>query len=271
MKIESIAPREGWQWVLKGFKLTAANPLPLCVVMLCFVVIVMIPAVIPTIGGFIPFLMTPFLSLGLMSAFRAASSGDLPSPKALFEGAKLGRDTAKRLFQLGLINLGASLLILVITTLIDGGVLMGWATGAISMADPQLKDPRLLTSMPVFLLLLIPLQAVLWYAPQFTAWHRAGVVQALFYSWIAVWRNKGAFALFALAWLAIFNLMMLFGALQSTLLTSILGKGLGATASTVVFSAVSLFVMTSTYASFWFTYQSLKSDEKQADEPPPNS
>lgn len=263
MKIESVAAREGWQWVVKGFKLTKAAVLPLCVIMLCFVVIVLIPAIIPKIGGFVPFLMTPFLSLGLTSAFRLAAKGEQPKPTALFEGARLGNDTAKRLFQLGLINLGASLLILVITTLIDGGILMGWATGAITLSDPQLKDPRLMTSMPIFLLLLVPLQAILWYAPPFTAWHKVGVAQSLFYSGIAVWRNKGAFALFALVWLAIFNFMMLFGALQSNFLTSVLGMNLGSAAATFLFSAVSLFVMTATYASFWFTYESLKADENQ--------
>ena len=168
-----------------------------------------------------------------------------------------------RLFQLGVINLGASLLILVATTLIDGGILMGWATGAIPLSDPQLKDPRLLTSMPIFLLLFIPLQAVLWYAPQFTAWHKAGVMQALFYSWVAVWRNKKAFALFGLGWLGLFNIMMLVGALLSSGLVGIFGKGVGSVAATVMFSALSLFVMTATYASIWFTYRSLKTDEDQ--------
>ena len=263
MKIESVPARQGWHWIVSGFKLTKAFALPLSVIMLCFVVAVMIPSVIPTIGGFVPFLMTPFLTLGLMSAFRTAIKGEQPSPKALLEGAKLGNDTMKRLFQLGLINLGASLLILVASTLIDGGILMGWATGAISLNDPQLKDPRLLTSMPVFLLLFIPLQGVLWYAPQFTAWHKVGVMQSLFYSWIAVWRNKKAFALFALGWLGLFNVMMLFGGILSSTLVGIFGKEIGSTAATVMFSALSLFVMTATYASIWFTYQSLKTDTVQ--------
>ena len=263
MKIELVPARQGWQWIVSGFKLTKAFALPLSVIMLCFVVSVMIPSVIPTVGGFVPFLMTPFLTLGLMSAFRCAEKGVLPTPKALLEGAMLGKDTFKRLVQLGVINLGASLLILVASTLIDGGILMGWATGAIALSDPQLKDPRLLTSMPVFLLLFIPLQAVLWYAPQFTAWHKAGVMQSLFYSWVAVWRNKKAFALFALGWLGVFNIMMLVGALLSSALVGIFGKGIGSTAATVMFSALSLFVMTATYASIWFTYRSLKTDEVQ--------
>lgn len=268
MKIESVPARQGWQWIISGFKLTKAFALPLSVIMLCFVVAVMVPSVIPMVGGFVPFLMTPFLTLGLMSAFRSAEKGVQPSPKALLEGYALGKETLKRLFQLGLINLGASLLILVASTLIDGGILMGWATGAIALNDPQLKDPRLLTSMPVFLLLFIPLQAVLWYAPQFTAWHKAGVIQSLFYSWVAVWRNKKAFAMFALGWLGLFNVMMLVGALLSGGLVGILGKGIGSTAATVMFSALSLFVMTATYASIWFTYQSLKTDEVQAVLPP---
>ncbi len=43
----------------------------------------------------------------------------------------------------------------------------------------------------------------MWYAPVFVAWHRLQPVKALFYSLVGVWRNRSAFAVYLLGWIAV--------------------------------------------------------------------
>ncbi|MDP0995369.1 hypothetical protein, partial [Klebsiella pneumoniae] len=41
--------------------------------------------------------------------------------------------------------------------------------------------------------LYIPVAVLFWFAPLLVAWHGIPVGKALFFSWMAVWRNRAAF------------------------------------------------------------------------------
>ena len=86
-----------------------------------------------------------------------------------------------------------------------------------------------------------------WHAPALVHWGGQGVAQALFSSTLAVWRCKGAFFVYALAWAA---LMLLFG-IVTALVFGLLGVpqlvGLIGVPAGLVFSAVF-------YISLLFTF-----------------
>ena len=48
-----------------------------------------------------------------------------------------------------------------------------------------------------------------WHAPALVHWDAQGAAKSLFFSTIAVWRNKGAFIVYSLAWLGVFMLLRL--------------------------------------------------------------
>ncbi|HEY1092016.1 MAG TPA: hypothetical protein VGE47_13060, partial [Burkholderiaceae bacterium] len=58
-----------------------------------------------------------------------------------------------------------------------------------------------------------------WHAPALVHWAGQGAMQALFSSTLAVWRNRGAFAVYLLSWLAVM--------LGLSMLVSLLGSALG--------------------------------------------
>jgi hypothetical protein len=51
-------------------------------------------------------------------------------------------------------------------------------------------------------------------------------VKSLFFSWMACWRNKGAFLMFGLSWMALMSCGLLLSGFLSEALGSTLGNGL---------------------------------------------
>jgi hypothetical protein len=54
------------------------------------------------------------------------------------------------------------------------------------------------------LLLYLPLSLLFWHAPGLVHWHSIPPAKALFFSFIACWRNLTAFAVFFLSWMGVF-------------------------------------------------------------------
>ena len=125
----------------------------------------------------------------------------------------------------------------------------GAGAGAANMAhiESLLADPQLLIGMLVRITLVSLLSVPFWYAPALVHWHKQSPAQALFSSTLACWRNRGAFALYGLAWGA---LLIAFSVLLTTVFTLL---GVPQLAPLAAMSAVLLF-STVFYASLYFTY-----------------
>ena len=256
MQVLKMSAATGWRWVADGFRLLRKQPLGLLAMMLLFVLAVTVPTVVPVIGGFLPLLLIPLLSFGLMCAFRAADRGQPPRPSMLLAGFRQAHGAPwKPLLLLGVVNAMATLLALTVTTLLDGGTLMRIATLTIDADDAGLRDPSLAAAAAVFLLAYTPSQMALWYAPQFVAWHGSAVTRSLFFSFVAVWRNKGAFVALAIGWLAVAFAMS--SCVQ--LLRGVLGAN--PTLASLVSPPVSLVMLTALYGSIWASYRDPIRDE----------
>jgi hypothetical protein len=251
MRIQTLPARQGGVWFKSGFKLLAKNPGPVLSLYLLFLIVMaVIPNYIPYIGGFIPFLLAPILFVGLMAALRQADQGITPKPLSLFDGfSTTDKTRLTRLAILGLINLLITLVLLTLTLLIDGGTVMRMVTGALSPNDPALKSGEFGAAILMFVVLSMPVQAALWFAPLFSAWHNVPVGQAMFYSLVAVWRNKYAFLVFIASWFGV--------AMITSLVLQIAGKILGNPIGSVLMVMGSLLLTCSLYCSIWFTYRDI--------------
>ena len=131
----------------------------------------------------------------------------------------------------------------------DNGTLMRLATGQIDSTDPAVSEGALMIAAVVFLLVYAPAQMAMWYAPLFVAWHRTSVPQALFFSLVATWRNRRAFAVYAIGWFG--------NALAASLAIRMLQLALDASPVllSMVLSPLSLVLITAVYCSFWPTYR----------------
>jgi hypothetical protein len=104
----------------------------------------------------------------------------------------------------------------------------------------------------VFILLYLPVQMAMWYAPIFVGWHRVSPGKALFFSLVAVWRNKYAFVIYGLGWVVVAIALSM--AVQ--LLRTVLPEG----AMPILMSPLSLAMLGALYCSFWPSYRDVVND-----------
>ncbi len=272
MLVRRVGAGHGWRWVLGGFRLLAKKPLALLALLVFDLFLLLMPSILPFIGPLMPTLLTPVFAVGLMVAMRTTDRGGNPTPQMLFaafgdEGGRAWRS----LLVLGAINAIATMFAVALTALADGGALLGsmtgleageapgaatdGGTGAGAGEDPDadamgLVLPSVSLTLLLFLLLLLPIQAATWYAPLFIAWHRIPVGKSLFFSLVAVWRNKAAFAVYILAWIAA---AVGISTVVTLLRTSLLA-GAG-TITSMLFFFVSLAILTAMYGSVWLSYR----------------
>jgi hypothetical protein len=259
MRIERLPAARGRTWVIDGFRLLRRAPLALLALSFLYLLILMLTTVVPLIGPCAPMLATPLLSVGLMHAVRAAGRGEHPAPQMLFAAL---REPARRqwrsLLVLGAINATSTLAALGLASLADDGTLLRIATGQTGSDDPSLQDASLLLASMIFLAAYTPVQMALWFAPLFCAWHGVPPLKALFFSLVAVMRNRWAFLQFALGWVGV--------ALLASLLIQMLKALLGGSPllMSLVLSPTSLLVLTALYCSFWATYRDVVSEDSTA-------
>ena len=264
MQIAKLSAASGRRWAIEGFRLLGRNPIQLLALTFMYLIMLMATTLIPLLGPFAPMLLTPVMSVGVMHAVRAADRGETPVPQMLFGGFRDGGGRAwKMLLVLGGLNTAATVATLALSALADGGTLMQIATGTIQADDPGLTDASLVYASLVFLAAYTPLQAAMWYAPLFVAWHDMPPAKALFFSFAGVMRNKGAFLNYVLTWFAV--------AFAASLLVQAMKMLFGETPMlmSAILSPLSLVVLTALYCSFWPSYRDAVLEDAVHEDAPP--
>ena len=258
MQVSRLPASSGRRWVMEGFRLLRRQPVPLLLLVVICMFLLGVSSAIP-LGPFVWALGTPLLLVGLMRAVRAVDRGDPPSPKMLLAAIQEdGGRAVKPLLLLGLTNVVASMAALAIVSLLvgglpDPGVLSTQApdgAGTPGVPDVPVPDTSMLLAPALFLVLYIPVQMALWYAPLFVAWHRVPPRKAMFFSFVATWRNRWAFVQFGLTWFVV----ALAVSLVFRLLESVFGEDSSMLAFFVL-SPVSLVMTGALLCSLWPTYR----------------
>jgi len=250
MQVRRAAASEGWRWVTDGLKLLVSQPIAVVGLTTLFVLALVLPTIIPLVGGFAPLVLTPILSVGFMQAVRDAQAGKRITPLMLFSGFKADKGKLiKPLLILGAINCILTVAVLAASMLADGGTLFRIATGAIGTEDQIGLDSGLAYSAAVFGLLYAPVQMAMWFAPIFVAWHGLPPVKSLFYSLVAVWRNRWPFLVYMVGWFAI--------AVAWSVLIQILKFAINDSLLTLLLTPISLAMLGALYCSFWPVYRDL--------------
>lgn len=270
MQIHSLRAGHGWRWVRDGFVLLGRQPVGLLAITFLNLMLLSLSVIVPIIGMIAPLLLTPALMVGLMHAVRSAEAGRMPAPSLLFAGFRdAGGNAWKPLLVLGGFNAAATLAALALAAMADGGTLMRLATGQPDDGTADMTgaadESALFQAAIVFVLAYTPVQMAMWYAPLFTAWHGVPPMKALFFSFFAVWRNKGAFLVFGASWFAV--------AFAASLGVRVLNAMLGPDSMllSVLLSPLSLVLITVVYCSFWASYRDAVVDAKLEPLPRPGA
>jgi ABC-type multidrug transport system fused ATPase/permease subunit len=254
LSIRQAAPAEGMQWMRDAFRLFTRRPLPFTGMFVAFLVVALLVTIVPLAGGLLMLMSLPLLSLGFMLASRAAQN-DLPLHPGLFVEALRGERTRRNaVLALCATYALSTMLIMTLSEWIDGGSferlqhLMAKGDEGRAEMEAILADPRLVWGLVTRFGLAACLSVPFWHAPALVYWQGQGVGQALFSSTLALWRCKGAFLVYSLAWVAVILVFGAIAALVFTLLDARQMAGLIAMPAGLMFSTVF-------YVSLLFTYE----------------
>jgi hypothetical protein len=247
MKLNSVAPKEGYTWIRQGIWLFKQNPLGFLMLVFMYVFVAQLAVIIPVIGVFAVLLLTPTLSVGFMTACRQAIQKERIRPSVYLIALQSGQFVRNRILQLGLVYAALILIMsFVLSLLVDFEMLLPLMTTDKPITPEALRQVYLVLVFGA--VLYIPIAMLMWFSPILIAWADMSVPQALFSSWLACWTNKAAFFFYLSIWSAILiavplSIGMIFDALN-----------FGQAASFIV-APVSMAGLTIMHCSFYATWK----------------
>lgn len=247
MQAAILPMQAGWIWIQQGYQLFRKQPMAMFFWSLVTSFLITISYLIPLLGQLALIALTPVLTFITLCACRNISGGR-PMQLGMWLEPLRDRDTRRRLLGLGMTYMLCCLAGGIIATL----PFLGNLQAAIS-ADP-LDEAAVLAAMRgpfiSFGLIYLVISGLFWHAPALIGWHRIRMVQALFFSMVACWRNKWPFLLYGLSWAGIF-LAFQFG---TGLLVS---AGISASLVQLLLTPVNIIVAAILYCSFYPAYVSV--------------
>ena len=252
MKLQRVEPRQGAAWVRRGAQVFFRQPLGFAALFAACLFVFIVLRSLPLVGSLLLLVAAPVGSLVFMIASRLVAEGSSPMPAAFTSIARAGRPRLLGLAKLGLAYLVAAFVVYIISAAVDGG-----AFGDLidSMRDGKASQEETVARMSngrmqfavLFWLTMVSLLAVpFWHAPALVFWGAQSWARALFFSTVAIWRNRGAFAMFGLVWSGLSVGFIVLSGMGVALL--------GPQFYAFVGTPLMLALATVFYASLWFTF-----------------
>jgi hypothetical protein len=256
MKLNSVAPKEGYTWIRQGIWLFKQNPLGFLMLVFMYVFVAQLAVLVPVIGVFAVLLLTPTLSVGFMTACRQAIQKERIRPSVYVIALQSSPLIRKRILQLGLVYAALILaLSFILSMLVDFELLIPLMTNDKPITPEVVRQIYLILFFGG--LLYIPVAMLMWFSPVLVAWADMPVAQALFSSAIACWANRGAFFLYIAIWGAILI------AIPLTIGSIFDALDLGQVASFII-APISMAGLTVMHCSFFATWKACFAEKESA-------
>jgi hypothetical protein len=211
--VQTCPGRSGWQWLQKGITHVRQRPGELFLLGNSYLFIMLVlGAFIPVLGPLLLIALGPVLNFGTMHIGQCLQQGHKVGPGHLF--AALRVEHRQHLRPLLMLSLMYTVLFEAAKLLCDTWV--GQAPKLEGIGNPSQVDPAQLQALTEYAvrytiataLTTLPIIVLFWYAPALLIWQGMKPMQALFSSMVAAWRNKTAFLVYGLAWLAMGAVVM---------------------------------------------------------------
>jgi len=202
MKLNTVAPKEGYTWIRQGIWLFKQSPLGFLMLIFMYVFAAQLAVIVPVIGVFAVLILTPTLSVGFLTACRQAIQKERIRPMVYLVALQSTPLIRKRILQLGLVYAALILtLSFTLSLVVDFELLLPLMTSDKAVTTEALRQIYLVLFFGA--LLYIPIAMLMWFSPVLIAWSDMSVAQALFSSALACWSNRGAFFLYLAIWSAV--------------------------------------------------------------------
>jgi hypothetical protein len=253
MRLQYVSAATGASWVRRGFQAFARQPLAFSGLFAAFLFFVFVLTLVPMIGPLLLLALLPLGSLGFMIATRQSLGGQLPLPRVFVEPLRGDARHRRAMLVLGVVYAICSVAIIALSEWADGGALealmdlLAEGKATPDVVAERLADGRLQLGLVMRFGLAGLLSVPFWHAPALVHWGAQGVAQSLFSSTVAMWRNRGAFTVFALVWLGV---VLAFG-VAANLVAALLGQ---AQLVALLAMPASLLLSTVFYTSLYFSF-----------------
>ncbi len=181
IEIATVPAKDGFEWIRLAFRLFRMQWLRYCALAALFILVSQIAGALT--GGVLTMFLKPILSVGFLAAAWHQERGETPEVAHLFAGFK---SNLKALLPMGLLYIFGVLFALGISAAVTGLDLEVLRT-----ADPKAAPPRelMMQFMLVVVVCMLPINAMLWFAPALVVFSDAGFVKAISLSFQAWTRN----------------------------------------------------------------------------------
>ena len=260
MKLNIVPARTGLTWVKLGFKTFLQQPLAMSGLFFMFMALLSVASLLPFVGAALALGLLPAATLGLMAATQEATKGKFPMPSILISAFRAGQQRLKAMLTLGALYAAGFLAIMAVSSLIDGGQFAKLYLIGGKITEELVIQSEFQAAMWITLALYLPLSLMFWHAPALVHWHGITPVKSLFFSFMACYKNFGAFTVYGLVWMGIFMLTLL----AVTVVAALLGSP--AFAGVAMFP-IALVMFAMFFTSIYFTFRD-SFDETSTDELP---
>jgi len=253
ISLQQVPSQDGVRWTRNAFALFMRRPLAFTGMFAAFLVCVLLVTLLPVVGSVVMLMSLPLLTLGFMLASKSALNDGPVHPGQFIEPLRQAGPRRTALLTLCALYALGTVSIMQLAEWIDGGsferlqMLMAKGEEARAEMEALLADPSLTWGMVTRFGLAGALSIPFWHAPALIHWQGQSVGQSLFSSTLALWRCKGAFFAYSLAWVAVIVVFGVLAALLFTLFDARQLAGLVAMPAGLMFSTVF-------YVSLLFTY-----------------
>jgi len=266
--LKPVEPLRGLRWIRDAFALFARRPLAFAMMFVVFLSAAMLVSLVPLVGGVVQMMALPMLSLGFMAAGQSALLDGPVQPGQFIEPLRGGAGKRRSLLLLCAIYGIAAIGILILCDVVSNGamrrlqaLMASDAPNASAEIAAVWSEPGVRSAALLGATLGTALSIPFWHAPALVHWGGQGVAQALFSSTLAVWRCKGAFLVYSLAWAV---LIFAFGFVSAVLLGLLGNSAMGP----LVALPAGLLFSTVFYVSLLFTFNDSFGGAEAREAPP---
>lgn len=240
MQARKLPLSRGFAWLGEGLQLWRRNPALLTFASFGYLLLLILVSVVPFLGQVIASLLMPVLSLGVLNTCQAIDAGRRAGPDVLFSGFQ---QNLPALVTIGALYLGGSLVVLLLTSLADGGTLFQLMTSGGKLDEEIAGQSGFAFALLVAIALSTPVMMAYWFAPLLAGWWKMPAPKAMFFSFHACLRNWRPFLAYSIA-------LALFGAVLPGIVLGIIGLA-SPTLATLLSVPLPLLLIPIVFASFY--------------------
>ncbi len=218
MKLNIVPARTGLTWVKLGITTFIKQPLAMSGLFFMFMAMLSVATLVPFIGAALALALLPAATLGLMAATQEATKGRFPMPSILISAFRAGKQRMRAMMVLGALYAAGFLAVMGVSALVDGGQFASLYLVGGKITEELVMQDNFQMAMWVAMALYLPLSLLFWHAPALVHWHGVSPIKSLFFSFMACYKNFGAFTVYGLAWAGVVMIAAVFLALLTTLL-----------------------------------------------------